>query len=98
MVNPVLAGKGNEMANFKKRIAELETLTPAETKTATGGQKSFAELLRQARKLAAAGKPVPQTRITKQMLADPLDREFYRQMHEARERARNLLLSKTRSP
>ncbi len=86
------------MASIEKRIAELETLPPTETETATAGHKSFAELLRQARKLAAAGRPVPQTRITEQMLGDPLDREFYRQMHEARERAWNLPLLKTTGP
>ncbi len=72
------------MATIKKRIEELETLTDTET----GGDKSFAALLRQARKRAGRGEPVTETQITQEMLDDPLDGEFYRQMHEARERVR----------
>jgi hypothetical protein len=86
------------MANIEKRIAEIETLAASETVTETGGDKSFAELLGQARKRAGRGGRIPQTRITRQMLHDPLDGEFYRQMLEARERVRNLRLLKTTGP
>jgi hypothetical protein len=86
------------MATIEKRIAELETLADTETDTETGGDKSFAELLGQARKRVGRGEPVPETRITRQMLDDPPEGEFHRQMHEARERVRNLRLLKTTGP
>jgi hypothetical protein len=79
------------MTAVEKRIEELETMTA----TATGGDKSFAELLRQARKRAGTGRSASKTRITQQMLDHRLDGEFYRQMHGARERVKNLRLIKT---
>jgi hypothetical protein len=86
------------MAYIEKRIEKLETLTASETETGTGGLENFAELLRQARKRAGTGRPIPQTRITQQMLDDPIDGKLYRQILEARERVRNLRLLSTADP
>jgi len=82
------------MTTVEKRIEELETLTETES----DGDKSFAQLLRQARKRAGTGRSTSKTRITLQMLDHRLDGEFYRQMHGARERVKNLRLIKTTGP
>jgi len=81
------------MTTVEKRIEELETFTETEA----DGDKSFAQLLRQARKRAGTGRPASRTRITRQMLDDRLDGEFYRQMQGARDRVKNLRLTSAAS-
>lgn len=56
----------------------------------------FAQALREARSRAAAGDPIPQSPITEEMMEDPVNGEFWREMFEARERVR-LLYQKTES-
>ncbi|SPF42619.1 hypothetical protein SBDP1_40018 [Syntrophobacter sp. SbD1] len=48
----------------------------------------FALALRESRLRSAAGDPIPQTPITDEMMADPVNGEFWRRMFEARERVR----------
>ncbi|HIJ76132.1 MAG TPA: hypothetical protein HPP81_05390 [Deltaproteobacteria bacterium] len=55
------------MATIEKRIAELETLTEAET----GGDKTFTGLVGQARKRAGRGEPVREIRITRKCSMTP---------------------------
>ncbi|SPF34101.1 hypothetical protein SBDP1_120001 [Syntrophobacter sp. SbD1] len=48
----------------------------------------FARALRESRLRAATGNPLPQTPITDEMMADPVNGEFWRRMFNARERVR----------
>lgn len=82
------------MTTVEKRIEKLETLTETEA----DGDKSFAELLRQARKRTGEGRSTSKTRITQKMLHHHLEGQFYRQMHEARGRVKNLRLIKNNRP
>lgn len=62
----------------------------ASTRPTEGGSVDFAAALGEARRRAAAGDPIPQTPITEEMIEDPVHGQFWRRIHEARERVRLL--------
>jgi hypothetical protein len=93
------------MPSIDKRLTELESIDsaiaegqglgagPVRRPAGAGPPAAideFAQYLREARLRSEAGNPIPQTPITQQMLDDPLDGEFWRQMKEARERVARL--------
>ena len=71
------------MVSVEKRISDLEA------KSDTSGQQGLAEAIEEARLRAAEGEPFDETPITPEMMDDPVHGQFYRLMHEARERVRN---------
>lgn len=88
------------MPSIDKKLTELETLAAQPPPEAEGAPvqavDEFARCLREARLRSEAGNPIPQTPITQQMLDDPLDGEFWRQMKEARERVARLRIPNQR--
>ncbi|MGC9966781.1 MAG: hypothetical protein ABSE08_15360 [Syntrophobacteraceae bacterium] len=73
------------MASVEKRISDLEASDALLPSSVTG----FVDALREGRLRAAGGEPFAETPITREMMDDPVHGEFYRLIHEARERVRN---------
>jgi hypothetical protein len=74
------------MKKPEKRVSKMERAGRARTKKERAAALDFAAALRGARLRAAAGNPCSQTVITREMMECPVNREFWRSMHEARER------------
>lgn len=73
-----------------KRVAGMVQTARASTQKTEESFPDFAAALRDARSCAAAGEPIPQTPITEEMMKDPVHGQFWRRMHQARERVRLL--------
>lgn len=72
------------MPSIEKRVSDLEA------GISVNGWGSFLEALEESRLRAARGEPSAETPVTPEMMDDPVHGGFYRLMHEALERARNL--------
>ena len=80
--------------SFQRRVKKLQRSKDVPASAPPGEPASagvdFAADLREARLRAFAGNPIPRSVITPEMMEDPVNGEFCRQMHEARERERRL--------
>ena len=80
--------------SYQRRVKDLRGVKNLQASEPPGGPASagidFATALREARLRAFAGDPIPRSVITPEMMEDPVNGEFCRQMHEARERERRL--------
>jgi hypothetical protein len=79
-----LSGIGNPTSDIRHPLLSPEFAPSAPPRD------EFAEALREARLRSNAGNPIPQTVITAEMMENPVDGEFWRQMFQARERVRLL--------
>ena len=79
-------GRLDMAQRFRKRVKVLQHTQEGTDRVLL----DFAKALQESRLRAAAGNPIPQTPITDEMMADPVNGEFWRQMFKARERVRLL--------
>jgi hypothetical protein len=75
------------MASLDRRISQLEQLNEESTDHSLASQ-SFAAALREARMRFMRGETLPETPITRKMLDDPVEGEIWRNIRDARARAR----------
>lgn len=73
----------------RRRIGKVVRTRSSATRGNEADCIDFAAALHEARRRLAAGDPIPQTPITQEMIADPVYGQFWRRMHEARERVRS---------
>lgn len=75
------------MASLGRRISQLEKQTGESTDHGLASH-SFASALHEAHMRSMRGETLPETPITREMLDDPVDGKMWRNIRDARARAR----------